>query len=196
MKYFAKIANPLHRLTDKGHQYKRDEACCTAFNLRCIVLTEAPVLAYLNPNQMFILELDTSDVGLGAVLAKESENGRWLVLAVASLNPNETIASSTSHVSVQPCSSSPACLTCLRQALLQLSCLPYLSLSSPAPALHPPSPSCSPALPSLHCSGCMDFDPLPGLDHVTTYPVLPCLLDIDLFPFTLIEACYLLNLGV
>ena len=57
-----------------------EELCCSA-----------PILAYANYEKKFKIHTDASDLGLGAVLYQEDENGKDRVIAYASrsLNPAE-----------------------------------------------------------------------------------------------------------
>lgn len=59
------------------------ESCQRALDQLKIGLTTAPVLAYPDPNKLFILDTDASDVGIGAVLSQEQE-GLERVVAYAS----------------------------------------------------------------------------------------------------------------
>lgn len=70
---FATIASPLHRLTDQGRQFEWDDACSAAFNELKAALTQAPVLAYPDVQQPFIVDTDASNVGVGAVLSQGGE---------------------------------------------------------------------------------------------------------------------------
>ncbi|RVE60508.1 hypothetical protein OJAV_G00181480 [Oryzias javanicus] len=79
VKDFATIANPLHRLTDKGKRFEWSEGCATAFQLLKSALAGAPVLAYPDLSQPFILDTDASNVGVGAVLSQLDETGERVV---------------------------------------------------------------------------------------------------------------------
>ncbi|CAI5685713.1 unnamed protein product [Oreochromis niloticus] len=70
IKGFATIASPLHRLTDKGQPFGWGDACAAAFAQLKEALTRAPVLAYPNARQPFIVDTDASNVGVGAVLSQ------------------------------------------------------------------------------------------------------------------------------
>lgn len=67
---FATIAKPLHRLTDKGQPFDWDDVCAGAFTQLKTDLTEAPILAYPDAEQPFIVDTDASNVGVGAVLSQ------------------------------------------------------------------------------------------------------------------------------
>lgn len=53
---FAKIANPLHALTGKDTPFLWDSSCQQAFDNLKQLLVEAPVLAYPNFSECFLLE--------------------------------------------------------------------------------------------------------------------------------------------
>lgn len=98
---FAKFAAPLHKLVGefagvKGKQMGRNFA--SAWSERCQVsfeglkekLTTTPVLAYVDFSKLFILEVDASYQGLGAVLSQEYEGKvRPVAYASRSLRPTE-----------------------------------------------------------------------------------------------------------
>ena len=98
---FAKLAAPLHRLVAKlaGGQSKRvdpavssgwTEECHRSFEALKAHLVSAPVLAYADFTLPFILEVDASYGGLGAVLSQE-QDGKVRPIAYASrgLRPTE-----------------------------------------------------------------------------------------------------------
>ena len=70
---FAKIANPLHSLTNKEEAYQWSVKCQEAFDLLKQKLILAPVLNYprFGPEEKFIVETDASLLGIGAVLAQK-----------------------------------------------------------------------------------------------------------------------------
>ena len=68
---FASIASPLHHLTQKGVSFSSLLECQQAFCSLKEKLVQAPVLAYSQFDSnadLFTLQTDVSDVGLGAVL--------------------------------------------------------------------------------------------------------------------------------
>ena len=84
MPYFAKIAQPLHRLTKKDVKFCWTDDCQQAFERLRDVLVTAPVLAYPDFSRPFQLETDASGEGLGAVLSQEQEDGTRRPIAYAS----------------------------------------------------------------------------------------------------------------
>lgn len=76
---FATIASPLHQLTQKGQVFQWSEGCARAFTQLRSALVEAPVLAYPDPQRPFIVDTDASNVGLGAVLSQEGEQGEQVI---------------------------------------------------------------------------------------------------------------------
>lgn len=66
---FATICKPLHQLTEKDQLFVWSPECQSAFENLKMLLTTAPVLSYINPEENgFILDTDASNVGIGAVL--------------------------------------------------------------------------------------------------------------------------------
>ena len=88
---FAKIAQPLHALTRKNVEFKWTEKCQQSFDDLKGRLSAAPVLAYPNFQQRFIVETDASIQGLGSVLSQRQEDGKLHPIAYASraLSPGE-----------------------------------------------------------------------------------------------------------
>jgi len=74
---FAKVSGPLHALTKKGVLFEWTVNCPEAFEQLKDLLCSAPVLAYpqFGPGHQFVLEIDTSLAGLGAVLSQRDEKG-------------------------------------------------------------------------------------------------------------------------
>ncbi len=67
-----------------------DESCTTAFKQIIHCLTNAPVLAFADPNKPYILHVDASLKGLGAVLYQEHSEGlRPVAFASRKLRPTE-----------------------------------------------------------------------------------------------------------
>ena len=94
VKGFAKIAGPLHKLTEK--QAKRNFTWVNehdeAFNELKRRLCSAPVLAlpnFENGALPFVLDTDASDVAVGGVLSQRDKEGREHVIAYASTRLNK-----------------------------------------------------------------------------------------------------------
>ena len=81
---FAKVAEPLHRLTRKNAVFQWSQECQTAFEELKGRLVTPPVLAYPNFDADFVLEMDASHQGLGAVLSQRQEDGKLHPIAYAS----------------------------------------------------------------------------------------------------------------
>ena len=106
---FAKWSNPLHDLihpiaTKKKcarmkvlplpqnlPPFKWDSEHQESFDRLKEALTNSPILAYPNYDKPFILEMDTSLKGLGAVLSQEDDEGNFYIISYASymLKPYE-----------------------------------------------------------------------------------------------------------
>ena len=81
---FAKIAEPLHRLTRKDTLFEWNLDCQQSFNCLKSKLIETPVLAYPNFSKDFCLETDASVKGLGAIQSQAGEDERRHPVAYAS----------------------------------------------------------------------------------------------------------------
>ena len=93
IEHFSEIAAPLTELTRKGqknHEIQWGEPQEQAFNQLRKALVNQPILKMADVSQAFTLQVDASDVGLGAVLLQE-ENGKKIPVAYASrkLKPSE-----------------------------------------------------------------------------------------------------------
>ncbi len=113
---FARIAAPLHRLAAEfsstkvrprkqaglGFVAAWSELCQQSFEELKVKLTTAPVLAYADFSQPFILEVDASHGGLGAVLSQEQEGKvRPIAYASRSLRPTERNMSNYSSMKLE-----------------------------------------------------------------------------------------------
>ena len=85
VKDFSNVALPLTTLTNKGHKFEWNESCAHSFLTLKNALTAAPLLAYPSPDpqDVFILDTDASNFGIGAVLSQMQE-GEEKVIAYAS----------------------------------------------------------------------------------------------------------------
>ena len=103
IKNYAHIASPL---TDylKGDGSKKKKASVVlnkeaikAFNTLKHSVLSAPVLVYPNPKKEYLLELDTSCLGLGAILSQHQEDAKYHLVTFGSctLLPTETRYHST-----------------------------------------------------------------------------------------------------
>ena len=86
----AQIAKPLYKLIS-GDQAKTkqaklswDEKCEQAFKALKDICSHTPVLAYADYTKSFRVHTDASEVGLGAVLYQEQDDGTTRVMAFAS----------------------------------------------------------------------------------------------------------------
>ena len=79
-KGFAAIARPLHRLTQKGRQFRWTGECQEAFERLTYCLTSAPILAYPEQSEQFVLDTDASEFAVGAVLS-QMQKGKERVIS-------------------------------------------------------------------------------------------------------------------
>lgn len=79
---FADIARPLHKLTEKGQPFTWTRECDSSFHRlkEALASAPAPVLAYPESENPFVLDTDASNVGIGAVL---SQVHQWNERAIA-----------------------------------------------------------------------------------------------------------------
>lgn len=84
--HLADTQEPLRNLTRKNVPWNRTTDCKNAFENVKKMLTQAPVLAYYNPDKDLVVQVDSSQDGLGAVLLQE---GKPLEFASRSLKPAE-----------------------------------------------------------------------------------------------------------
>ena len=73
---FVKIASPLHGLTKKNCTFVWTTECQKAFESLKEKLISAPVVVYPDFGKPFVLEMDVSIKGLGAVLSQRQSNGQ------------------------------------------------------------------------------------------------------------------------
>ena len=96
IKGFAKIAAPLYDLTSGDNKDKKSEhvdlspEALEAFDHLKAACLQAPILAFPDFDKPFLLEMDTSGKGLGAVLSQKQADGRYHPIAYASCVMNET----------------------------------------------------------------------------------------------------------
>ena len=81
---FASLSAPLVALTKKGSKFQWGEPQNNSFNELKKYLCTAPILAYPQFDQPFVLQTDASDKGLGAVLTQFDCNRKERVIAYAS----------------------------------------------------------------------------------------------------------------
>lgn len=110
---FAKLAAPLHKLvgefagakgnwTGKSFSSAWSERCQVSFEGLKQKLTTTPVLVYADFSKPFILEVDASHQGLGAVLSQENEGKvRPVAYASRSLRPTERNMSNYSSMKLE-----------------------------------------------------------------------------------------------
>ena len=90
IKDFAKIADLLHKyahsdtVKKKKEQVVLNETTRKAFHQLKKVVMSAPVLAYPDPNREYLLEMDASRLGLGAVLSQKQSDGKCHPVAFGS----------------------------------------------------------------------------------------------------------------
>ena len=96
IKGFAHIAAPLYDLISGDNKDKKSEPmklspeALEAFNILKEKCVNTPVLAFPDFKKPFLLEMDASGKGLGAVLSQKQDNGRYHPVAYASRTMNKT----------------------------------------------------------------------------------------------------------
>ncbi|MGF1973944.1 ribonuclease H family protein, partial [Staphylococcus aureus] len=67
---YSAIAKPLTNLTRKGVQFQWTDKCQDAFNSLKKSFTTAPILSHFQPDQQIIVETDSSDYAVAAILSQ------------------------------------------------------------------------------------------------------------------------------
>ena len=75
MESFSKITAPFTNLLRKGRRFAWDDECSRAFQAVKDVLSTFPILRTPNFDKPFSIAVDACDVGTGAVLLEESDDG-------------------------------------------------------------------------------------------------------------------------
>nr|VZI22394.1 unnamed protein product [Spirometra erinaceieuropaei] len=84
---FAGIARPLHRLTEKGREFRWTDECQAAFDELRTRLSRAPILMLPNTTETappFVLDTDASAFAMGGVRSQTNDNGLERVICLAS----------------------------------------------------------------------------------------------------------------
>lgn len=81
---FASIAAPLNKLDKKNSKFEWTNECQAAFNKLKDTLKNPPILQYPDFNKQFIITVDASKGGIGAVLSQTSDQGSDLPVSFAS----------------------------------------------------------------------------------------------------------------
>ena len=96
IKGFANIATPLYDLTSRENKDKKSEhldlppEAREAFDHPKAACLQAPILSFPDFSKPFLLEMDASGKGLGAVLSQKQSDGQYHPIAYASCIMNET----------------------------------------------------------------------------------------------------------
>ena len=103
IKGYAKVANPLNALVSGDNANKKKVAvdwtdeCQTAFEKLKNLCTDTPILAYANYKKPFQLQIDASDLSLGAVLYQKDDEGQQRVIVHASRSLSHTEQNYPTH---------------------------------------------------------------------------------------------------
>jgi len=76
VKGYSTITVPLTELTKKGEEFKWTAEAQKAFDTLKKAFTQAPVLLTFDAEKEIVVETDSSDYALGAVLSQKGENGK------------------------------------------------------------------------------------------------------------------------
>lgn len=76
---FSELAAPFHALKRKNTPWNWTDECQNAFEKLKDALQKAPVLVPPDPSRPFKVQTDTSNIGLGAVLTQESDQGEHVI---------------------------------------------------------------------------------------------------------------------
>ena len=84
MNNFAAIAKPLYQQTEKTAKFTWSDKARVAFQELQLRLMIGPTLAFSDYEQPFILDTDTSDVGIGDILSQRQTDDSECVIACGS----------------------------------------------------------------------------------------------------------------
>ncbi|XP_023806908.1 uncharacterized protein LOC105356774 isoform X2 [Oryzias latipes] len=76
IKNYSKIASPLYALTSCKRTFSWNQEAESAFQELKYRFTSAPVLITPDPGRQFIVEVDASDTGIGAILSQRSQDNK------------------------------------------------------------------------------------------------------------------------
>ena len=88
IKGFSKIAAPLNKLLEKNKPFVWTEECTKAYQELKDLLLKEPVVAYPDFSVPFRLYTDTSNIGLGAILAHKQEGRERIICCASTAFPN------------------------------------------------------------------------------------------------------------
>ena len=89
---FAQIARPLHKLCEKGSKFLWSKDSEDSFQSLKLTLTTAPILAYPQLGQQFILDTDASEHSVGAVLSQvQDDQERVIAYMSKTMNVHERV---------------------------------------------------------------------------------------------------------
>ena len=88
VKNFAMLAKPLHNLTKKNSKFIWTDACEKSFNELKNRLITSPILMHPNPEKPYIVECDSSNYAIGAILSQKDENNKLHPVAYYSRSLN------------------------------------------------------------------------------------------------------------
>ena len=103
IKEYTKVANPLNALVSGDNANKKNAAvdwtdeCQTAIEKLKSLCTDTPILVYANYKKPFQLQTDANDLGLGAVLYQQDDEGQQRVIAYASRSLSHTERNYPTH---------------------------------------------------------------------------------------------------
>ncbi len=100
IKKFSQVAAPLSALTSTKTKFSWSSAAQAAFDDLKSRFTTAPILILPDPSRRFVVEIDASEVGVGAVLSQKSPHNNRLhpcafFFCIAFLPQNEIMTSAT-----------------------------------------------------------------------------------------------------
>ena len=73
---YSEIVLPLTRLTRKGIPWNFDDKCLATFNELKQAFTHAPILTHWIPDRQLVMETDTSNYAIAAILSIYLEDGK------------------------------------------------------------------------------------------------------------------------